>query len=60
MKLERIEFSKYLKNIIQSKPEIIINLQGDMPNLDPKEIISLKNYLNKKNLCDVVTLACVY
>ena len=27
-----------------------------MPNLDPKEIISLSNYLNK-NLCDVVTLA---
>ena len=27
-----------------------------MPNLDPKEIISLSNYLNK-GLCDVVTLA---
>ena len=41
---------------LNKKPEIIINLQGDMPNLDPKEIIFLSNYL-KKGLCDIVTLA---
>ena len=41
---------------LNKKPEIIINLQGDMPNLDPKEIILLSNYL-KKGLCDKVTLA---
>ena len=45
-------FEKYYSN----KPEFVINLQGDMPNLDPNEIISLSNYLNK-GLCDVVTLA---
>ena len=39
-----------------NKIETIINLQGDMPNLDPKEIILLSNYL-KKGLCDIVTLA---
>ena len=44
------------ENYYSNKPEFVINLQGDMPNLDPKEIISLSNYLNK-GLCDVVTLA---
>ena len=44
------------KNYFSNNPRFIINLQGDMPNLDPKEIISLSNYLNK-GLCDVVTLA---
>ena len=45
-------FSKYFS----SNPKIIINLQGDMPNLDPKDIIKLRNYLEKKN-CDLGTLA---
>ena len=45
-------FEKELKK----KPKFIINLQGDMPNLDPKEIIFLSNYLNK-GLCDIATLA---
>ena len=45
-------FEKYYSN----KPEFVINLQGDMPNLDPKEIIFLSNYLNK-GLCDIATLA---
>jgi len=44
------------ENYFSKKPKLIINLQGDMPNLDPKEIIFLSNYLNK-GLCDIVTLA---
>ncbi len=42
--------------ILNKKPQLIINLQGDMPNLDPKEIIFLCNHL-KKGLCDIATLA---
>ena len=45
-------YEKYFSN----NPKFIINLQGDMPNLNPKEIIFLNNYLNK-GLCDIVTLA---
>ena len=44
------------ENFYSSKPKFIINLQGDMPNLDPKAIIYLANYL-KKGLCDIGTLA---
>tara|TARA_Y100001970_G_C14012834_1_gene739390 strand:- start:125 stop:859 length:735 start_codon:yes stop_codon:yes gene_type:complete len=44
------------KSFYSSKPEIIINLQGDMPNLDPDSILFLSDYL-KKGHCDVVTLA---
>ena len=44
------------ENYFSNNPKFIINLQGDMPNLDPKEIIFLSNYLNK-GLCDIVTLA---
>jgi len=45
-------FEKKLK----SKPEIIINFQGDMPNLNPEAIKDLTEYM-KKNLCDIGTLA---
>ena len=45
-------FEKELK----STPEIIINFQGDMPNLNPQSIKYLANYM-KKNLCDIGTLA---
>ena len=45
-------FNKFFSN----KPEFIINLQGDMPNLNTKDIIKLKDYLNKKK-CDIATLA---
>ena len=38
------------------KPNNIINLQGDMPNLNPNDIIKLNNYLIQKN-CDICTLA---
>ena len=46
------------KNNLNNKPNLIINLQGDMPNLDPKEIVFLSNYL-KKGLCDIATLAAI-
>ena len=35
--------------------EYIINLQGDMPNIDPSAIKILSNYMSK-NLCDIATL----
>lgn len=44
------------ENFFSSKPRIIINLQGDMPNLNPNSIIEINNYL-KKGLCDIATLA---
>ena len=37
-------------------PEIIINFQGDMPNLNPQAIKNLAEHM-KKNLCDIGTLA---
>jgi len=45
-------FEKKLK----FKPEIIINFQGDMPNLNPVAIKDLAEHM-KKNLCDIGTLA---
>ena len=45
-------FEKELKSI----PEIIINFQGDMPNLNPQAIKDLTEHM-KKNLCDIGTLA---
>tara|TARA_B110000211_G_scaffold42461_1_gene44187 strand:- start:859 stop:1596 length:738 start_codon:yes stop_codon:yes gene_type:complete len=44
------------KNSLKFKPEIIINFQGDMPNLNPDVIKDLVNHM-KKNLCDIATLA---
>ena len=41
---------------LKSTPEIIINFQGDMPNLDPNAIKDLAKHM-KKNLCDIGTLA---
>ena len=41
---------------MESEPELIINLQGDMPNIDPKVIINLVSYMNKGK-CDIGTLA---
>ena len=48
-KQELIEFLKRYKNFFSEKPNIIINLQGDMPNLEPK-IIKLNKHLEKKNV----------
>ena len=44
------------EKFFSSEPSIIINLQGDMPNLDPISIRIL-NYHLQKGLCDVATLA---
>jgi len=44
------------KEELNSKPEIIINFQGDMPNLNPNVIKDLAEHM-KKNLCDIGTLA---
>ena len=42
--------------VLERKPQIIINLQGDMPNIDPYAIKVLIGHM-KKNLCDIGTLA---
>jgi len=45
-------FKKHLKSI----PNVVVNLQGDMPNIDPKVITNLVSYMNKGR-CDIGTLA---
>jgi len=45
-------FEKVLKN----KPDIVVNLQGDMPNISSKAVNKLIEYI-KKNKCDIATLA---
>ena len=45
-------FEKELKK----SPKFIINLQGDMPNLNPSAIVDLTNHM-QKNTCDIGTLA---
>ena len=45
-------FEKELKK----QTDIIINLQGDMPNLNPSAIKNLINFMEKK-MCDIGTLA---
>jgi 3-deoxy-manno-octulosonate cytidylyltransferase (CMP-KDO synthetase) len=44
------------KKELKSKSEIIINFQGDMPNLNPNVIKDLAEHMKKK-LCDIGTLA---
>ena len=44
------------KTLQKSEPNIIVNLQGDMPNIDPQAITDLISYMNK-NQCDIGTLA---
>jgi 3-deoxy-manno-octulosonate cytidylyltransferase (CMP-KDO synthetase) len=44
------------KNELKKEPSIIVNLQGDMPNIDPKAISDLVLYM-KKGKCDIGTLA---
>ncbi len=44
------------KDKLKSKPNFIINLQGDMPNIDPTAIQSLAAYIQEKK-CDIATLA---
>ena len=44
------------ENYLKSEPSIIVNLQGDMPNIEPKAITNLISYMNEGN-CDIGTLA---
>jgi 3-deoxy-manno-octulosonate cytidylyltransferase (CMP-KDO synthetase) len=44
------------KNQLKSLPSIIVNLQGDMPNIDPNVITDLISYMNEGK-CDIGTLA---
>ena len=44
------------KNKLKTEPSIIVNLQGDMPNIDPKAISDLVSYMEKGE-CDIATLA---
>ena len=44
------------KETLNCEPEIIVNLQGDMPNIDPQAIRALIEYMNLKK-CDIGTLA---
>ena len=47
------------KNHLKSEPDLIINLQGDMPNIDPKAITNLVSYM-KEGKCDIGTLASTF
>ena len=44
------------KTLLKSEPNIVVNLQGDMPNIDPQAIIDLISYMNKGK-CDIGTFA---
>tara|TARA_Y100001958_G_C21140145_1_gene479065 strand:- start:211 stop:951 length:741 start_codon:yes stop_codon:yes gene_type:complete len=44
------------KKQLKCEPDIVVNLQGDMPNIDPKDITSLISYMNEGK-CDMGTLA---
>ena len=44
------------KDTLNSEPNIIINLQGDMPNITPQIISNLVSYMST-NTCDTGTLA---
>ena len=46
----------YLKKI-KNKADVIINLQGDMPNIKPDSILKLDKFM-RSNRCDIGTLAC--
>ena len=44
------------KGHLNREPNLIVNLQGDMPNIEPKAISDLINYMQQGN-CDIGTLA---
>ena len=50
-------YEAYLKKL-ENKVDLIINLQGDMPNIKPFAISKLKE-LMQKNDCDIGTLASI-
>ena len=47
------------KNHLKSEPDLIINLQGDMPNINPKAITNLVSYMSEGK-CDIGTLASTF
>ncbi len=47
------------KDYLNSEPNLIVNLQGDMPNIDPKAISDLISYM-KEGECDIGTLASTF
>ena len=47
------------ENQLKSEPNIIVNLQGDMPNIDPKTITELVSYMSEGK-CDIGTLASTF
>ena len=47
------------KKNLNSEPDLIINLQGDMPNIDPKAITNLVSYMSEGK-CDIGTLASTF
>ncbi len=44
------------KNQLNNNPDIVVNLQGDMPNIDPVAITNLVTYMNEGK-CDIGTLS---
>ena len=48
--------TEVFKSQLKSEPSIIVNLQGDMPNINPQAIKDLIFYMSK-NQCDIGTLA---
>ena len=44
------------KDHLNSEPNLIVNLQGDMPNIEPQPISHLINYMHQGK-CDIGTLA---
>ena len=44
------------KSHLNSEPNLIVNLQGDMPNIEPQAISDLIKYM-KEGTCDIGTLA---
>ena len=44
------------KGHLNSEPNLIVNLQGDIPNIEPQAISDLINYMQNEN-CDIGTLA---
>ena len=48
-------YEAYLK-MLENKVDLIINLQGDMPNIEPNSISKLEKLMRNNN-CDIGTLA---
>jgi 3-deoxy-manno-octulosonate cytidylyltransferase (CMP-KDO synthetase) len=47
------------KKTLKEEPKIIINLQGDMPNIEPQAITDLVSYMSRDK-CDIGTLASTF